>query len=133
MSTNHLLVLLALAVLAFVVLRLILFRAPRVSALDADAAIKAGTAVLADVREPGEWSGGVAAPAALLPMSDFRGDRELWSEFLDANREKQIIVYCASGMRSGVVARSLNKQGFRAANLGGFGAWAGAGLPVRKP
>ena len=103
------------------------------SATEAQARVKAGTAVLVDVREPGEWRDGVAAPASLLPMSDFRGARKQWDGFLRSNKDKELILYCASGMRSGSLAMALKKEGFKAANLGGFGAWAGAGLPVRKP
>ena len=133
MSTNQILVLVVFAALAFFVLRPLLFGGPRVSATDAQARIQAGTAVLIDVREPGEWHEGVAAPASLLPMSDFRGARKQWSEFLRNNRQKELILYCASGMRSGMIANTLKKQGYQVANLGGFGAWARAGLPVRKP
>lgn len=133
MDTSQLLILAAIALLAFFVLRPILFGGPRVSAADAQARVKAGTAVLVDVREPGEWRNGVAAGASLLPMSDFRGSRKQWAGFLRNNKDKEIILYCASGMRSGMLASSLKKEGYTVANLGGFGAWAGAGLPVRKP
>jgi len=133
MSTNQILLLVVLAAFAFFVLRPILFGGPRVSATEAQARVKAGTAVLVDVREPGEWRAGVAAPASLLPMSDYRGARKQWAGFLRNNKDKELILYCASGMRSGMLAMSLKKEGFKVANLGGFGAWAGAGLPVRKP
>ena len=43
---------------------------PSISAAEADARIKAGTAVLIDVREPDEWSGGVAA--SLLRKEGYR-------------------------------------------------------------
>lgn len=131
-TQNFVLLALALA-FAFLVLRPLLFGAPRVTAADAAARLNAGTAVLVDVREPGEWSGGVATPAALLPMSELGEPSARWKTFLEANRDKEVILYCASGMRSGSVAGRLKKQGFRTANLGGFGAWAGAGLPTRRP
>jgi rhodanese-related sulfurtransferase len=61
-----------------------------------------GTAVLIDVREPAEWAEtGVAAPAALLPLSDLNGDRKQWTEFLEKNRAKELILYCRSGHRAG--------------------------------
>ena len=39
--------------------------------------VAAGQAVLVDVREPSEWAeAGVAAPAVLLPKSDFDGEKK---------------------------------------------------------
>lgn len=95
--------------------------------------ISAGTAILIDVREPAEWSDGVAEPALLLPMSDFNGSRKLWGPALDAAKHKQLIVYCASGARSAMVAAKLRKEGFQALNLGGFDKWRSAGLPTKTP
>ena len=93
-----------------------------------------GKAVLIDVREPSEWAeSGVAAPAALLPKSEFDeglvGD---WKTFLAQVGDKQIITYCRSGKRSAAVAEALAAKGHRVANAGGFKAWQDAGLPVRK-
>ena len=92
-----------------------------------------GQAVLVDVREPAEWAqSGVATPAVLLPMSDFNGDQKLWKPFLEKNAGKEIIVYCRSGNRSGLVAGKLAEQGKSVANAGAFKDWEAAGLPVRK-
>ena len=92
-----------------------------------------GKAVLIDVREPAEWAEtGVAAPAALLPLSDLNGDRKQWTEFLEKNRAKELILYCRSGHRAGRAAKLLAGEGFRTANAGGFGDWQSANLPVRK-
>ena len=91
-------------------------------------------AVLIDVREPDEWSQtGVAAPAALLPLSDLKGDRKQWKGFLEKNSGKELVLYCRSGHRAGSAAKLLAKEGFRTANAGGFSDWKAAGLPVRKP
>ncbi|MEX2044244.1 MAG: rhodanese-like domain-containing protein [Opitutus sp.] len=89
-------------------------------------------AVLVDVREPAEWAAtGVAGPAVLLAKSDFDGDQKQWKEFLAANRDKQIILYCRSGGRSGTVAGALAEKGVDTANAGGFRDWLAAGLPTR--
>jgi rhodanese-related sulfurtransferase len=101
---------------------------------DAAKLVAAGTAVLVDVREPAEWAEtGVAAPAVLLPKSEFDegliGD---WKGFLAQVGDRQIILYCRSGRRSGIVAAALAGQGYRTANGGGFKDWQAAGLPVRK-
>lgn len=93
-----------------------------------------GKAVLVDVREPDEWADtGVAAPAVLLPLSDFEGEQKLWKPFLEQNAGKDLILYCRSGARSGRVAQKLADQGKSVANAGGFKDWKAANLPVRKP
>jgi rhodanese-related sulfurtransferase len=107
--------------------------APKITAIEAAKLVKEGKAVLVDVREPGEWAqGGVAAPAVLLPKSDFDGDQKLWKEFLAKNQGKQVITYCRGGGRAGAVCEALAKQGVQTANLGGLKDWTAAGLPTRK-
>ena len=104
----------------------------KIAPADAAKLVAEGKAVLVDVREPTEWAEtGVAAPAALLPMSDFDGDRKLWAPFLEKNAGKQIILYCRSGNRSGKVAAKLAAEGKSVANSGAFKDWAAAGLPTR--
>lgn len=102
--------------------------------VEAAARLKAGDAVLIDVREADEWAEtGVAEPAVLLALSDLRGAREQWKSFLEKNRDKTLLLYCRSGNRSGYAAALLAKEGFKTANAGAFSAWKSAGLPVRKP
>lgn len=106
---------------------------PPLAPAEAARLVAAGTAVLVDVREPAEWAEtGVAAPAVLLPKSDFDGDQKQWREFLGKTGDKQIIVYCRSGNRSGKVAAVLASQGRNVANAGAFKDWQAAGLPVRQ-
>jgi rhodanese-related sulfurtransferase len=95
--------------------------------------VRENKALLVDVREPAEWSGGVAENAALLPLSDLTGTRRRWKPFLDRVDDREIILYCRSGARSGAVARILAAEGFQAANAGSLHAWHRAGLPVRPP
>jgi rhodanese-related sulfurtransferase len=129
----NVLTLLLIGVAVFFVVRLLISARPGITTAEAQKNIQAGTAVLVDVREPSEWSSGVAKPAALLAMSDLRGSRAQWKPFLEKSSGKQIIVYCASGARSGTVAALLRREGHNAVNLGGFSAWANAGLPTRRP
>lgn len=105
----------------------------RVSPAEAAARVKAGSAILIDVREPDEWIPGVAAPAYLLPLSDLRGGRKKWAHVLEDAKDKQILLYCRSGNRSGQAAALLAKAGYSVANVGGFSEWQKAGLPTRKP
>ena len=125
------LLLILLIVAVFFVVRHLL-AGPSITPAEAAARVAAGTAVLIDVREPGEWAGGVAEPALLCSLSDLRGARAQWKSVLEANRDKELILYCASGARSGMAAGMLRKEGFNAVNCGGFGGWRGAGLPVRS-
>ena len=95
--------------------------------------VASGKAVLVDVREPAEWlESGVAAPAVLLPKSEFDGGRVgEWKDFLAQVGDKEIILYCRSGKRAGIVGETLAKEGHKVANAGGFKDWQDAGLPVK--
>lgn len=125
-----------LIIAAIIVAVLVLKRflaGPSISPAEAGERVAAGRAVLVDVREPGEWASGVAGPALLLPLSDLRGARTLWGPALEANRGRELILYCASGARSGLAAAQLRREGFEVLNAGGFGGWRRAGLTVRQP
>jgi len=106
---------------------------PRLPPADCLDRVRSGEALLVDVREPSEWSAGVAQSAALLPFSDLTGARRQWKEFLGRATGRELLLYCASGSRSGIAARILAAEGFRAANTGGLRDWAGAGWPVVAP
>ncbi len=130
---NVFLLVLAGVFVALVVRQLILAR-PGLPLDDAKAALRAGTAVLVDVREPAEWNaGGVAKESALLPFSDLRGDRARWRAFLEANRGRKLLLYCASGARSGLAARTLRAEGWDAVNAGSLRDWDKAGWPICRP
>ena len=107
--------------------------APTIAPAEAAQRVAAGKAVLIDVREPKEWAEtGVAAPATLLPLSDLNGDRKQWKDFLEKNRDKELILYCRTGNRSGRAAKLLAEEGYRTLNAGGFQDWQAAGLPIRR-
>jgi rhodanese-related sulfurtransferase len=106
---------------------------PAIAPSEAAAEVKAGTAIIIDVREPSEWETGVAAPAYLLPLSDLRSARKKWAHVLKDAKSKKIILYCRSGGRSGQAAAILTKEGFTVANAGGFDDWLSARLPLRAP
>ncbi len=107
---------------------------PKVAPADAAKLVAAGKAVLVDVREPAEWTEtGVAQPAVLLAKSDFDGAQKAWKPFLEKVGDKQVILYCRTGHRAGIVAAKLAEQGVKVANAGGLKDWTDAGLPTRKP
>lgn len=105
----------------------------KITPAQAAARVRDSQAVLVDIREPAEWAEtGVAAPAVLLPKSDFDGDQKLWKAFLAANGDKPIILYCRSGKRAAVLGAALAEKGHRVTNAGGLKDWTDAGLPVRQ-
>lgn len=107
--------------------------APRATPADYADKIRAGQAVLVDVREANEWRSGVAESAALLPLSDLTGARKRWAAFLAEANGCELLVYCASGTRSGIAARLLNGQGHRAVNVGGIFQWVNGSWPIVPP
>jgi rhodanese-related sulfurtransferase len=105
----------------------------KISPADAAQLVAEGKAVLVDVREPAEWAEtGVAAPAVLLAKSDFDGAQTAWKPFLEKVAGKQLILYCRSGKRAGVIGTALAAGGYSVANAGGYKDWEAAGLPVKK-
>jgi rhodanese-related sulfurtransferase len=105
----------------------------KISPKEADKLVADGKAILVDVREPTEWAEtGVAEKAVLLPKSDFDGAQKLWKDFLAQNSDKEVILYCRSGKRAGVIGATLAAKGIKVANAGGFSEWEAAGLPTRK-
>jgi rhodanese-related sulfurtransferase len=107
--------------------------APRLNPAECAARVRSGEAFLIDCREPGEWAGGVAQSARLLPLSDLTGARAQWQKFLTEAKGREVLIYCASGGRSGMAAKILTAEGVRAANTGGLADWLDAGWPVAKP
>lgn len=107
--------------------------AARINPKDAAQLVADGKAILIDVREPKEWAQtGVAEPARLLSKSDFDGEQKEWKPFLATVGDRQLILYCHSGRRAGVVAEALNKLGYKASNAGGLADWKKSGLPTRS-
>ncbi len=105
-----------------------------VSPVQAEELVRASKAVLVDVREKGETESGMAAPALWFPTSQIDPDDAGWKKFLTSlPKDKTVILYCASGMRSAGVAEYLADQGYTTANMGGFSSWKSAGFPVRMP
>ena len=85
-------------------------------------------AVLLDVRETAELTGGKLPNALHIPLSQLNGRVGELAKLTS----RPIVVYCAHGSRSRSAGNLLAKQGF--ANIyslhGGLKAWKDAGLPV---
>lgn len=97
---------------------------PEIDVAEAQRRVDAGAALL-DVREPDEWNAGHAEAAQWIPMGEVAARQD------DVPGDRQVVVICRVGGRSGKVTQALVQAGFDAVNLaGGMQAWDAAGLPV---
>jgi rhodanese-related sulfurtransferase len=103
---------------------------PKVTPDRAAEMIKAGNTLILDVRDAPEvtTSGKVAGALNVSRgMLEFRADPE--SSYHDKNfdKNKTVILYCASGGRSALAGKVLKDMGYeKVYNLGGFKDWTGA-------
>ncbi|MBI2511847.1 MAG: rhodanese-like domain-containing protein [Opitutae bacterium] len=106
----------------------------RIAPADAAKLLAGGHAVLVDVREVSEWlDTGVAAPAVLLPKSDFDAEQFEWKPFLEKTpKSTTLVLYCRTGKRAGLIGAALADKGYKVVNAGGFKEWTDAGLPTRQ-
>jgi rhodanese-related sulfurtransferase len=91
---------------------------PDISPLQAHELVARGGR-LVDVRSPGEYARAHVDGALNLPVGEVAGRaREL------GPKDRPIILYCASGTRSAMAARTLRSFGFtKVYNLGSMGNW----------
>ena len=99
-----------------------------INAAEARARIDSATPpFLLDVREPYEYAEGHIDGACLLPLG------ELGRRLNELPQDREILVICRSGNRSGAATRQLVQAGYRAVNLtGGMIGWQRAGFPLRR-
>lgn len=82
--------------------------------------IAAGALVI-DVRNQNEWQQGHLPQAKLLPLPNLSAQLTELESWCGGNKEQEIVVYCASGMRSGRARKILQNAGFpNVYNGGGF-------------
>lgn len=75
--------------------------------------LKSQGALLLDVRTPQEFAGGHAPGALNIPVAT------LQARFLELDRQKPILVCCASGARSAWAKNFLDAQGFQTVHNAG--------------
>jgi rhodanese-related sulfurtransferase len=109
---------------------------PRISPEKAREMIAKGNALVIDVRDgPEVQASGKVAGAVHVSrgMLEFRADPDLPSHDKNFSKDKDVIVYCASGGRSALAGKMLKDLGYeRVYNLVGFKDWADAGGAVEK-
>jgi len=105
-------------------------RIPHVDVATA-AAMAADGGVLVDVREREEVAAGTVDGSVSLP----RGFLELHAERALPDKDRPILVFCQTGLRSLFAAESLQRLGYTDVRnvRGGFRAWVAGGLPVVMP
>jgi rhodanese-related sulfurtransferase len=109
---------------------------PRITPAQATEMMARGDTLVVDVRDAPEVekSGKVAGAIHVSRgMLEFRADPD--SPYHDKNfsKDKTLILYCASGGRSALGAKTLKDMGYdRVYNLGAFKDWAESGGAVER-
>ena len=107
---------------------------PALSVDDAAKLVGRDDVLFVDVREPAEWEKGHVPGAVhvVRGLLEFKADPSL-EAYHDKRLDpaKKLVVYCASGGRSALSAKTLKDMGYPdvANMLGGFTAWSQAGKP----
>ena len=103
---------------------------PKITADQASDMIKNGKTLVLDVRDAPEVAASGKVAGALhvsRGMLEFRADPE--SPYHDKNfdKDKAVILYCASGGRAALAGKLLKDMGYdKVYNVGGFKDWTGA-------
>ena len=105
---------------------------PKLSPADAAERMRSGDVLVVDVRDPtevqqsGKLKGAVAVSRGML---EFRADPESTYHNPVFQKDKTILVHCASGGRSALAGKTLQEMGYTSVfNIGGFKDLAEAGI-----
>lgn len=91
--------------------------------------------LVVDVREPGEYMHGHIKHAMLVPRGVLEAAADInfpkSNEVLRAAHDRKLVVYCATGGRSAMAAKTLQEMGFKhvLSLSGGYTAWEAEGRP----
>ncbi|GAB2693654.1 rhodanese-like domain-containing protein [Thalassiella azotivora] len=81
--------------------------------------------LVVDVREDDEWRAGHVEGSVHIPLG------QLVQRVTELPRDREVLVICRSGNRSGQAVAWLNENGYETVNVaGGVGAWQSAGRPL---
>lgn len=103
---------------------------PWVNTLQATHLINREDALVLDVRDASEFSGGHVLAAKNIPLANLEGR----SGEIEKHKAKPVIVLCSDGSRASKAVALLRARGYtNVVNLqGGLPGWQQAGLPVVK-
>ncbi|MEO8101182.1 MAG: rhodanese-like domain-containing protein [Betaproteobacteria bacterium] len=101
-----------------------------IGTLEATRLMNAGNALVLDIRDTGEFSGGRIPKSKNIPLAEIDKRLDEISKFKD----KPVIITCRTNNRAGSAVRLLKQRGFADVYqlAGGFGAWQQASLPIEK-
>ncbi len=106
-----------------------------ISPADAKPLIAAGAVVL-DIRDSSEIAASGKVKGALAinrGLLEFKADSTLPSHEPALQKDRTVILYCASGGRAWLAGKTLKDMGFTdVRNMGGFKGWVEAGGDVEK-
>jgi rhodanese-related sulfurtransferase len=109
---------------------------PAITAAEAAEMVKAGNALIVDVRDgtevaaTGKIKGAVAIPRGSL---ESRADPTSGSYNAALSYDRPIILHCAGGGRAALAGKTLVDMGYKnVRNLGGFKDWVAAGGEIEK-
>lgn len=109
--------------------------AKRLTATEVIAHVKTGAMTIIDCRESAELQaagtakGSVHIPLSLIPL---KADPQSPDHDKRLDPAKPVAIFCASGGRSSMGAQALQRLGYTAHNIGGFGDWVNAGGAVQR-
>lgn len=99
-----------------------------ISVTDALAKLASEDVQLVDVRSSDEWSGARLKSARHIELE------LLPAKAAELDKDKPVLFYCYSGVRSAMAAEAFAAGGFDAYNVtGGIKAWDEAGQPLDPP
>ena len=96
--------------------------------------VKAGKAVIVDVREPNEWNAGHLRGALFAPQSKLNSEAESAALIKTLPKDKIIYTHCAAGRRALACGDILKKLGFDVRPLKpGYRELVAAGFENEEP
>ena len=109
---------------------------PKITAAQAKEMIAKGNTLVVDIRDGTEVAVTGKAVGALhvsRGVLEFKADSELPSHDKNFAKDKNIVLYCASGGRAALAGKLLKDLGYeKVFNMGGFKDWADSGGAVEK-
>lgn len=101
-----------------------------IGTLETTRLMNGGNALVLDIRDTGEFSGGRIPKSKNIPLAEIDKRIDEISRFKD----KPVIITCRTNNRAASAAKLLKQRGFTDVYqlAGGFGAWQQASLPVEK-
>jgi rhodanese-related sulfurtransferase len=133
-SNNALLVIAFIALIGVIIFNEVKKLGQKFTKLSPGAAVQLmnndDSVIFLDVREPGETAAGKITKAIQIPV----GSVKARIAELEKHKDKPVVVYCKTGVRSNIACNALTSNGF--SNVysltGGLMSWQEAHLPISK-